>query len=130
MSLAARLTLALAILMAGPAAHAQDAPAPAPVDPVEAGRKVYVYSCQRCHGIRLATMGIGFDLRTFPKDDKARFIRSVTNGTERGMPAWGKVLKPGQLDQLWAYIGSVNSWEAPVVEASNAASAPASVPTQ
>jgi mono/diheme cytochrome c family protein len=109
MSVGTRLALAL-LLMAGPAAHAQqDAP---PVDPAVAGRKVYVYSCQRCHGVNLATMGIGFDLRTLPKDDKARFVRSVTHGTDRGMPAWGSVLKPGQLDQLWAYIGSVNGWDA------------------
>ncbi|MFM2056496.1 MAG: hypothetical protein RLY71_881 [Pseudomonadota bacterium] len=131
-----QLTLVLAILMARPVLRAQDAPAPAPttaparVDPVEAGRKVYVYSCQRCHGVRLATMGIGFDLRTFPKDDKARFVRSVTNGTERGMPAWGKVLKPGQLDQLWAYIGSVNGWDSSTPEAANAASVPSTTPNQ
>jgi mono/diheme cytochrome c family protein len=120
-----RSTLAaLAILMAGPAAWAQqDTP---PVDPVEAGRKVYVYSCQRCHGIRLASMGIGFDLRTFPKDDKARFVRSVSNGTERGMPAWGSVLKPGQLDQLWAYIGAVNGW--PSAAGPSTEAAPASAP--
>ncbi len=126
MNVGTRFALAL-LVMAGPAAHAQQ---DAPVDPAEAGRKVYVYSCQRCHGIRLASMGIGFDLRPFPKDDKARFQRSVTNGTERGMPAWGKVLKPGQLEQLWAYIGSVNGWDSPAVEASNAASAPTSAPTQ
>lgn len=80
-------------------------------DPAEAGRRLYVMSCQRCHGINLATNGIGFDLRTFPPHDKARFVRSVTEGL-RAMPAWGAVLKPGQLDLLWAYIGSVNRWDA------------------
>ena len=78
-------------------------------DPVEAGRRLYVMSCQRCHGINLATNGIGFDLRTFPPHDKARFVRSVNEGL-RAMPAWGAVLKPGQVDLLWAYIGSVNQW--------------------
>ena len=84
---------------------------PAP-DPAEAGRKLYVMSCQRCHGIRLATVGIGFDLRTFPKEDKARFLRSVSEGTSRGMPAWASTLKAEQMDLLWAYIGSVNGWAA------------------
>lgn len=100
------LTLALAALL--PAAGAQEA---APADPAEAGRKIYVYSCQRCHGLNLATNGIGFDLRTFPEHDKARFLRSVTQG-KNGMPAWGGTLKPEQMDLLWAYIGSVNGWKA------------------
>jgi cytochrome c55X len=80
-------------------------------DPVEAGRKIYVSSCQRCHGINLATNGIGFDLRRFPQDDKERFLRSVSNGL-RAMPAWGGTLKPEQMDLIWAYIGSVNGWRA------------------
>lgn len=92
-------------LSASVTAQAQEA---AP-DPAEAGRRLYVMSCQRCHGINLATNGIGFDLRTFPQHDKARFVRSVNEGL-RAMPAWGAVLKPGQLELLWAYIGSVNQW--------------------
>jgi cytochrome c55X len=78
-------------------------------DQVEAGRRLYAMSCQRCHGINLATNGIGFDLRTFPAHDKARFVRSVTQGL-RAMPAWGGTLKPEQLELLWAYLGSVNGW--------------------
>jgi mono/diheme cytochrome c family protein len=105
MNVGTRFALAL-LVMAGPAAHAQQ---DAPVDPAEAGRKVYVYSCQRCHGIRLASMGIGFDLRTFPKDDKARFVESVTNG-KRAMPAWKGIVKPEEIEAIWAYIGSVNGW--------------------
>jgi len=108
-----RLALALVLAAAGAAASAQET---APPDPAEAGRKIYVYSCQRCHGLNLATNGIGFDLRTFPEHDKARFVRSVTHG-KNAMPAWGGTLKPEQLDLLWAYIGSVNSWK-------SAASAP------
>jgi cytochrome c55X len=80
-------------------------------DATEAGRKLYVNSCQRCHGINLVTGGIGFDLRTFPAQEKERFVRSVTNGL-RAMPAWGGSLKPEQIDLLWVYIGSVNGWKA------------------
>jgi mono/diheme cytochrome c family protein len=101
-----RLALALALAAAMPAAGAQEA-APSPA---EAGRKIYVFSCQRCHGLNLATNGIGFDLRTFPEHDKARFLRSVTQG-KNAMPAWGGTLKPEQMELLWAYIGSVNGWK-------------------
>ena len=122
---AGRVALAVAALgWAAQPLHAQEAPAVAgapasaaaavatlapPVDAAEAGRKIYVASCQRCHGLRLATNGIGFDLRTFPAHDKARFLRSVTNG-KGAMPAWGATLKPAQMDLIWAYIGSVNGW--------------------
>lgn len=101
--------LAFALAAAAAVASAQDA-AP-PQDPAAAGRKIYVYSCQRCHGLNLATNGIGFDLRTFPEHDKARFVRSVMHG-KNAMPAWAGTLKPEQLDLLWAYIGSVNGWKA------------------
>jgi cytochrome c55X len=80
-------------------------------DPTEAGRRLYVMSCQRCHGINLVSNSIGFDLRTFPQHDKARFVRSVNEGL-RAMPAWGGVLKPGQMELLWGYVGAVNRWEA------------------
>ena len=83
----------------------------AAIQPTEAGRKVYISGCQRCHGINLVTNGIGFDLRTFPQQDKARFLRSVTGGV-RAMPAFGESLKADQLELIWAYIGSVNGWPA------------------
>jgi len=99
------IALATALAAACWAAGAQDAP----LEPAEAGRKIYISSCQRCHGINLASNGIGFDLRTIPPDDKARFLRSVTNGL-RAMPPWGATLQPEQMDLIWAYIASVNGW--------------------
>ena len=78
---------------------------------VETGRKTYTSFCTRCHGIRLASTGLGFDLRTFPRDDKERFVRVVANG-QKAMPAWGGVLKPEDIDAVWTYIGSVNGWDA------------------
>ena len=101
------IAVALALAAASAAAGAQQAAAEA----AEAGRKLYVSSCTRCHGINLVTNGIGFDLRTFPRNDKERFVRSVTHG-KGAMPAWGGTLKPGQIDLLWDYIGSVNGWTA------------------
>lgn len=100
-----RIAAALVLAAASAAAGAQVPEAEA----AEAGRKLYVSSCTRCHGINLVTNGIGFDLRTFPQNDKERFVRSVTNG-KGAMPAWGGTLKPAQIDLLWAYIGSVNGW--------------------
>ncbi|WP_051243208.1 c-type cytochrome [Azohydromonas australica] len=70
------------------------------------GHGMYKSFCQKCHGLDMVTPGGGFfDLRTFPLDDKPRFINSVTNG-KRAMPAWGAVLKPGDIDALWAYVAS------------------------
>jgi cytochrome c55X len=74
------------------------------------GRRVYTSYCVRCHGINLAVGSSAFfDLRTFPKDDKARFIESVMNG-KRQMPAWGSVLKADDVEALWSYVASVNGW--------------------
>lgn len=102
-----------ALLLSGSVAGAQDtaAPAPAPVvAPADAGRRVYTNYCARCHGLNLAVGSSAFfDLRTFPKDDKERFLNSVTNG-KRAMPAWGGIVKPEEMDLIWAYIGQVNGW--------------------
>jgi mono/diheme cytochrome c family protein len=108
--------LAVVLVVVRAASFAQQASAPtAGTAEVEAGRKLYVNACQRCHGIDLVTNGIGFDLRTFPQSDKKRFVRSVTDGI-RAMPAWGTTLKPEQLDLLWAYVGAVNGWESASVQ--------------
>jgi mono/diheme cytochrome c family protein len=92
-----------------PAASAAPA-ADAPVPTVAAGRSAYTRTCARCHGINLAvTSSAYFDLRTFPKDEKERFVTSVTNG-KRQMPAWGGIVKPHEIEAIWLYIGSVNNW--------------------
>jgi mono/diheme cytochrome c family protein len=96
----------LAVVAAG-TAGADDAPVP---PTPEAGRRAYTSYCVRCHGLNLAVGSSAFfDLRTFPKDDKARFLDSVTKG-KRAMPAWGGVVRPDEMEAIWAYIGSVNGW--------------------
>ena len=90
-----------------PAAKAT-APAGPPPDPVavDKGRRLYKDLCQKCHGVDMVSPGGSFfDLRTFPPDDKLRFVESVTHG-KRAMPAWGGVLKPAEVDLLWAYVSS------------------------
>lgn len=72
----------------------------------EKGIGLYKAYCQKCHGLDMVTPGGGFfDLRTFPLDDKPRFVGSVTNG-KRAMPAWGAVLKSADIDALWSYVAS------------------------
>lgn len=64
--------------------------------------------CVRCHGSNcVQNSSAAFDLRTFPHDDKVRFVNSVTKGKNNRMPPWGDVLKPEEIDQLWAYIQTV-----------------------
>ena len=99
---------ALLALLALPL-QAQTPPPADPATATEAGRKLYVLSCQRCHGIDLVSCGIGTDLRQFPQAEKERFVRSVLQGV-RAMPAWSVTMKPDQVELIWAYVGRVNGW--------------------
>lgn len=104
-----RAVVLAAALAAACSAQAQ-AEAGASVPSVEAGRRAYTSTCARCHGINLVvTSSAYFDLRTFPKDEKERFLHSVTNG-KRQMPAWGGIVKPEAIESIWLYLGSVNGW--------------------
>jgi mono/diheme cytochrome c family protein len=40
---------------------------------------------------------------TFPKDSASRFRNSVSKG-KNAMPPWGGLLKPEEIDALWAYV--------------------------
>jgi cytochrome c55X len=113
----------VAAVAATAAACAGPAQAQTPVEPTpDAGRKIYTSYCARCHGINLVVGSSAyFDLRTFPADEKDRFLTSVTNG-KRQMPAWGGIVRPDQMEAIWAYLGAVNGWpRAP--DAPNVASA-------
>jgi mono/diheme cytochrome c family protein len=69
------------------------------------GKALYGSHCLHCHGINMVTPGnAAFDLRQFPHDDKARFVDSVTKGKNNRMPAWGDLLKPEEIDEIWNYV--------------------------
>jgi cytochrome c55X len=106
-------TAAGCALAQAPATAASPAAAEPPAQPApsaEAGRQAYTSFCVRCHGINLVVTGSAFyDLRTFPKGDKARFMESVSKG-KRAMPAWAGIVRPDQMESIWLYMGQVNGW--------------------
>ena len=70
---------------------------------IATGGEIYALHCATCHGNRMKNPDWAIDLATLPKDDRQRFIQSVTNG--RGsMPPWGDVLKPHDIEALFAYF--------------------------
>jgi mono/diheme cytochrome c family protein len=70
---------------------------------IDKGRSLYAAHCESCHGVRMIGPQWGVELSKFPRDSPARFADSVTNGI-RGMPPWGDVLKPDDIEALWAYV--------------------------
>jgi mono/diheme cytochrome c family protein len=94
------LILAVTLMMFG-AATAQEANFPP--EQVKRGAQTYSLNCSPCHGPRLYGEESAFDLRTFPHDQRERFVNSVTRGKNQ-MPPWGGLLKPEEIDALWAYV--------------------------
>jgi mono/diheme cytochrome c family protein len=79
---------------------------------VQKGAKLYRQMCSHCHGLNMVNPGnSSFDLRTFPKDERKRFYHSVRHG-KGNMPAWGDILKPEEIDWLWAYVSTRGGKEA------------------
>ena len=85
-------------------AFAQDAAKKSfPPEQIKQGAAVYARNCVTCHGARMANPDWAIDLRTFPKDERSRFVDAVTNG-KNAMPPWADVLKPDDIEALWAYV--------------------------
>jgi mono/diheme cytochrome c family protein len=70
---------------------------------VKQGAAIYSQNCAPCHGPRMADPQGAFDLRTFPPDQKSRFLNSVTNG-KSSMPPWGGLFSAAEIESLWAYV--------------------------
>jgi mono/diheme cytochrome c family protein len=100
--------LAAAIIIQWQVSHGEDRSAPSErPDPeiVAKGKALYTHHCSHCHVFKMVNPGtIAFDLRQFPHNDKARFVRSVTEGKNGRMPQWGDLLKPQEIDEIWAYV--------------------------
>jgi mono/diheme cytochrome c family protein len=85
-------------------ALAQDAGMkPFPPEQIKVGAALYATHCESCHGVRMIGPPWAIDLNTFPRDNRARFVDSVTHGV-RAMPPWGDLLKPDDIAALWAYL--------------------------
>ena len=96
-----RGTIILGLALACANAPAQDAKVAA--EQIGKGSALYETHCQTCHGPRLANPEWAKDLRKFPREDHARFVDTVTYGV-RNMPPWGDLLKPDDVEALWAYV--------------------------
>ena len=96
-----RLALLAALLSA---AVSMVAPARAAAEPSAGqGKQLYTSYCARCHGVNMVNTGVSFDLRSFPRHDKERFLRSVSKGL-RAMPAGEGRLHGEELESLWLYV--------------------------
>lgn len=70
---------------------------------VKKGAELYEQTCSHCHGVKMKTTGANYDLRTFPKDEKERFLTSVSDG-KGSMPAWGEKLSAEDISNLYDYV--------------------------
>jgi mono/diheme cytochrome c family protein len=98
--------MAIALIIAGAAGAAQDAGVkPFAPEQIKKGAALYASHCESCHGVRMIGPPWASDLRAFPRDKPARFVDSVTNGVKT-MPPWGDLLKPDDIEALWAYVAA------------------------
>jgi alcohol dehydrogenase (cytochrome c) len=70
---------------------------------LKTGAEIYARNCSPCHGARMLDPQGASDLRKFPRAERERFINSVTRGKNQ-MPPWGDLLKPEEVEALWAYV--------------------------
>jgi mono/diheme cytochrome c family protein len=96
--------LSLGLVLAWASALAQTTEGkPFPPEQITRGAALYATHCVTCHGPRLANPPWAVDLRKFPPGDHARFIDVVAHGI-RAMPPWDDLLKPDDIEALWAYV--------------------------
>ncbi len=96
------IVTALPLLLAM-SSNAQDAAKTFPPEQIKKGAALYASNCESCHGVKMIGPPWAIDLATFPRDSPNRFVDSVTYGV-RTMPPWGDVLKPDDIQALWAYL--------------------------
>ena len=70
---------------------------------LSARAEIFERNCAPCHGPRMRDPESAFDLRKFPRNQRDRFVNSVARGKNQ-MPPWGDMLKPDEIEALWAYV--------------------------
>ena len=104
MSRTITVALALSLTLASASGVAQSPGGKSfPPEQIKKGAALYATNCESCHGVRMIGPPWAIDLATFPRDRPERFVDSVTNG-KNTMPPWGDVLKPDDIQALWAYV--------------------------
>jgi mono/diheme cytochrome c family protein len=83
-------------------AQVDTAETPSP-EQIKKGSATYSQNCSPCHGPRMLDPQGAFDLRIFPRDEKSRFLTSVSKGKNQ-MPPWGGLLSADDIEALWAYV--------------------------
>ena len=96
------LSIALAFLLLAEPTIAEE-PRKFTPEQIRDGAEIYAVNCSPCHSPRMQEAGSAFDLRKFPRNERERFINSITRGKNQ-MPPWGDFFKPDQLEALWAYV--------------------------
>jgi mono/diheme cytochrome c family protein len=94
----------IAMCALAPAAAQNPAPGHFPPEQIKKGAETFAEYCSPCHGERMSNPEL-FDLKSFPPDQRARFINSVTNG-KNSMPPWRGQLTPEHIDALWSYVAT------------------------
>ena len=79
--------------------HAEDDTA----EKIQQGSRIYSQNCSACHGPRMLDPQGAFDLKTFPRDQRERFLVSVAKGKNQ-MPPWGGLLSTADIEALWLYV--------------------------
>lgn len=99
-----RTVFGIGLMLVSMSAGAQDAAKNPPgAAEVARGAQIYATNCSSCHGVRMVGPEWAIDLTKFPKEQRTRFIDSVTHG-KAAMPPWGDVLKPEDIAALWSYV--------------------------
>ena len=79
-----------------------------------AGWTTYHANCDRCHGQDAQGSSFAPSLLHANGADGSMthsvFVEKVTNGVvAKGMPAWSSVLRPDQIEEIWAYLQARSS---------------------
>jgi mono/diheme cytochrome c family protein len=81
---------------------------------VDAGKEVFNGTCARCHGPDAVQSERRIDLRRmhnrYGDDMRSKYWTAVHEGRpSKGMPAWKEVFTDGQLENVYAYLMTVQT---------------------